>query len=147
MTLESIPTPETLRALMGDAAFAAWNAVLEFIDGNYRSMASSWNSGGKAGKYELKFRRGGKTLCALYPREGAFGFMVIYGKAEREEFEARKDAREEDFPAEICLSYDRARTYHDGKWIMIDVDGTGRLAGIAQMLTIKRKPDRGGGRG
>ena len=41
------------------------------------------NTGGKNWTYEYKYRRGGKTLCALYAREGCMGFMVIFGKEEK----------------------------------------------------------------
>ena len=50
-------------------------------------MDSSWNKGGKAWKYEYKYRRGGKTLCALYAREHCVGFMIILGKAKRLKFD------------------------------------------------------------
>ena len=39
----------------------------------------------------IKYRRGGKTLCALYARENCIGFMVILGKDEREKFEAGRN--------------------------------------------------------
>ncbi|WP_251213043.1 DUF3788 family protein [Adlercreutzia murintestinalis] len=54
----------------------------ERIDDQYE-MDRTWGSGGKAWDLEYKYRRGGKTLCALYAKEGRFGFMVILGKDER----------------------------------------------------------------
>ena len=32
-----------------------------------------------------------KTLCALYARENCIGFMIIFGKDEREKFEAERN--------------------------------------------------------
>lgn len=78
-------------------------------------MDCLWNKGGKAWVYEYKYRRGGKTLCALYARENCIGFMVILGKDERLKFE--KDR--ENYTSEVQNIYDESKTYHDGKWNVI----------------------------
>lgn len=92
--------------------------------------------GGKAWTYELKFRKGGKTLCCLYAREGEGGFMIIFGGRERECF----DNEREQFSDTVKKVYDEARTYHDGKWIMIPVSSPEILTDAIRLLTIKRKP-------
>ena len=58
------------------------------------------------GKDEVKFRRGGKTLVTLYLHEGYFTFLVIFGKAERENSEAVRG----EYPKEFDAFYDAART-------------------------------------
>lgn len=60
------------------------------IDEKY-DMDCIWNKGGKAWTYEYKYRRSGKTLCALYARENCIGFMIIFGKAERKKFEETRE--------------------------------------------------------
>lgn len=133
--LESLPSETELKNLLGDAVHEAWQAVVAHIGENYL-MDSVWDSGRKAGKYELKFRRSGKTLCALYARDGVFGFMVIYGGKEREIFDSRRN----EFPEAVLNVYDATRTYHDGKWIMIDVADSTLLPTIRAMIAIKKKP-------
>jgi hypothetical protein len=54
-------------------------------------MEQMWNHGGKKWTYEYKYRRGGKTLCALYAKEQTIGFMVILGKDERTKFESMRE--------------------------------------------------------
>lgn len=54
-------------------------------------MEQMWNHGGKNWTYEYKYRRGGKTLCALYAKEQTIGFMVILGKDERTKFESMRE--------------------------------------------------------
>ena len=66
--LEKIPSEEELQQIMGKEKFKAWTEINSFIEKNY-NVESMWDKGGKTGIYELKYRRGGKTLCALYPRE------------------------------------------------------------------------------
>ncbi len=90
------------------------------------------------GKDEVKFRRGGKTLATLYLHEGYFTLLVIYGKTERERFEALRG----EFPAEFCAFYDTARTYHDGKWLFYDVHQDEDVGMLMRLLHIKKRPNR-----
>lgn len=90
------------------------------------------------GKDEVKFRRGGKTLVTLYLHEGYFTFLVIFGKAERENYEAVRG----EFPKEFDAFYDAARTYHDGKWLFYDVHADGNVDMLMRLLHIKKRPNR-----
>lgn len=109
--LDTIPNEEEMIALVGKSLYDVWKKLCAFIDEQY-DMDCLWNNGGKAWKYEYKYRRGGKTLCALYAKENCVGFMVILGKDERLKFEADR----ENFAKEVQEIYDEAQTYHDGKW-------------------------------
>lgn len=128
---------EELQELMGKEKFVVWKEVCSLIEILY-NMEVFWNSGGKKWKYEYKYRRGGKTLCALYAKEDCFGFMVIFGKDERAKFENEKSS----YSAVIQKLYDDATTYHDGKWIMIELADTLLMDEIKRLLIIKRKPNR-----
>lgn len=135
--LEKIPTEEELINLLTSEVFTVWQKICDFINDNY-DMNTQWNKVKKGGIYEYKFRKSNKTLCTLYAREKNFGFMVIYGKAEREKFEAER----QNFSDGIKSMYDEAKTYHDGKWIMIDVSDDTLLEDIGNMLKIKKKPKK-----
>ncbi|MCE5236576.1 MAG: DUF3788 family protein [Clostridiaceae bacterium] len=90
------------------------------------------------GKDELKFRRGGKTVLTVYTREDRYDFLVIFGRQEREKFEARRG----EFPKKIREIYDNSKTYHDGKWMSIPVMDMETLDAVKQMILIKKKPNR-----
>jgi len=90
------------------------------------------------GKDELKFRRAGKTVLTIYIREGRYDFLVIFGKAEREKFEARRN----EFPKKLRDIYDNSKTYHDGKWMMIPVADMKTLEAVKELVMIKKKPNR-----
>lgn len=81
--LEQIPDEKAMVALLGQSLYDLWTQLCLLIDEKY-DMEHLWNSGGRAWTYEYKYRRGGKTLCALYARENCVGFMVILGKSERQ---------------------------------------------------------------
>lgn len=83
--LDIIPNAEQMTALVGKSLYEIWNKLCTLIDEKY-DMECFWDKGGKAWTYEYKYRRGGKTLCALYARENCIGFMIILGKDERLKF-------------------------------------------------------------
>lgn len=86
--------------------------------------------------YELKFRKGSKTVCSLLFGEGFLGFMVIFGKPEQARFEAQHD----EFAPAIVDAYDAAKAYHDGKWLLFDVQEV-LFADFMKLLLVKREPD------
>lgn len=122
---------DRMDALLGDAA-----RVLSDFVGRIRMeyvMDELYD-----GKDEVKFRRGGKTLVTLYLHEGYFTVLIIFGKAEREKFEAQQA----DFPAAFCEFYHACRTYHDGKWMFCDVRADGDVDMLMRLLHIKKRPNR-----
>jgi len=135
--LNSPPNKEEMITLIGEALFDIWNKLCSLIDQKY-DMECLWNSGDKAWKYEYKYRRGGKTLCALYARENRIGFMIILGKDERIKFETNRDV----FSKTIQKIYDEAQTYQDGKWLMFEPTDILLFDDFAELLAIKRKPNK-----
>lgn len=132
-----IPTPETLEALTGKELYDLWTSLHQLIEQKY-NMEQMWNHGGKKWTYEYKYRRGGKTLCALYAKEQTIGFMVILGKDERTKFESMREM----FSNAAQKIYDETTTFHDGKWLMFELKDTSLFNGIERLLSIKRKPNR-----
>ncbi len=135
--LDRIPGEAEMTALVGSSLYTVWNKLCALIEENY-DMERLWNTGGKAWKYEYKYRRGGKTLCALYAREKDIGFLIIFGKDERLKFEADREA----YTKEVQKLYDEAQTYHDGKWIMFKPVDTSLFSDFVRLLQLKRKPNR-----
>lgn len=132
-----IPNEEEMTALVGAPLYDVWNRLCALIEERY-DMDRLWGKGGKAWNYEYKYRRGGKTLCALYARENCVGFMVILGRDERSKFEENRG----NYTAEVQKIYDEAQTYHDGKWLMFEPVDTSLFDDFMGLLGIKRKPNR-----
>ena len=132
-----IPTPETLEALTGKELYDLWTSLHQLIEQKY-NMEQMRNHGGKKWTYEYKYRRGGKTLCALYAKEQTIGFMVILGKDERTKFESMREM----FSNAAQKIYDETTTFHDGKWLMFELKDTSLFNDIERLLSIKRKPNR-----
>lgn len=132
-----IPTSKDIENLIGTDLYDVWNSLCQRIEKSYE-MEQLWNRGGKAWTYEYKYRKGDKTLCALYAKEKTLGFMVILGKDERAKFEIQRGQ----FSNEVQMIYDAATTFHDGKWIMFELKDTKLFNDMERLLLIKRKPNR-----
>ncbi len=135
--LDKIPNADEMTNLVGHSLYDVWQKLCVAIGEKY-DMEQLWNKGGKAWTYEYKYRRGGKTLCGLYARENCIGLMIIFGKDEREKFEADRI----NYSQKTQKIYDEAKTYHDGKWVMFELTDTSMFDDCIKLLSIKRKPNR-----
>lgn len=135
--LDQIPGEKELLTLLGAQRYQVWTELCALIEQRY-CMERLWDSGGKAWKYAYKYRRGGKTLCALYAKESTIGFLVILGKAEREKFELERDH----YTIPVQKIYEESKTYHDGKWMMIPLEDASLFEDLLRLLALKRRPNR-----
>ena len=106
--------------------------IMVFMRGKYRLDEIG------DGKDELKFKQGAKTILTIYTREDKYIFLIIFGKKEREIFETRKD----EFSQYIKDYYEKSKTYHDGKWMFIEVTTLEQLEEVKKLIMIKKKPNR-----
>ena len=128
---------EDLEKLVGSDKVNTFYDIVDEITKLY-DMEQIWNKGGKKWIYEYKFRKGGKTLCAFYFKNNILGFMIIFGKDERTKVE---EIRNELSPS-ILETYDNAKTFHDGKWVMFNITNNSIIEDLKKLLFIKRKPNR-----
>lgn len=135
--LSKTPNKEEMIKLVGKSLYNVWNELCAMINTRY-DMDCLWSSGGKNWIYEYKYRKGGKTLCALYARENCIGFMIILGKEERSKFEIDR----KNYSTKVQEIYNKSQTYHDGKWIMFEPKDTTLFDDFIKLLEIKRKPNK-----
>ena len=106
--------------------------TMRFMRGNYSLDEFAY------GETTLKFRQGKKTVLSIEMCDGHYVFQIIFGKAEREKFDAARD----EFPQVILDIYDKSHTYHDGKWMFIKVADIETLEAVKKLILIKKKPNR-----
>ncbi len=128
------PCKEDLQNVVGPARYSIWENLCAKIEAHYR-LDRVWHSGSKKWVYELKFRRGQKTICSFLFKEETLGFMVIFGKPEQMRFEGQRE-----FSRVVAEVYDTAKAYHDGKWLLFEAREE-LSADFMKLLQIKRKPD------
>lgn len=99
----------------------------ESIEYSSCSMEKGWN---------VKFKKAGKSLCTIYPREGYFTVMVVVGRKE-------KPFVEEILPdcgVELRSLYDRTREGNGQRWLMADIeDREGLYDDILRLIRIRRE--------
>lgn len=132
-----IPTSNDIEELIGAEKAELWRRLTAAVDEIY-DVDRTWNKGFGDWVYEYKYRRGGKTLCSFYAKQGVANILIIFGKNEREKFEMQRES----FSAQIQALFDSTKTYHDGKWIWVPIDNELLTDDVLNMLKIKRKPNR-----
>ena len=128
---------EELEKLVGTDKVNIFYKIVDEITLLY-NMDQAWNNGGKKWTYEYKFRKSGKTLCAFYFKENMLGFMIIFGKEERTKVEEIRN----ELSSDILETYNNAQTFHDGKWVMLNITDYSMIENLKKLLFIKKKPNR-----
>ena len=128
---------EELEKLVGTDKVNIFYKIVDEITLLY-DMDQTWNNGGKKWIYEYKFRKSGKTLCAFYFKENMLGFMIVFGKEERTKVEEIRN----ELSYDILETYDNAQTFHDGKWVMLNITDYSMIENLKKILFIKKKPNR-----
>ena len=128
---------EQVMRLLPEKAMEIWDEMTAAIDALY-DVDRLWDKGFGCWRVEYKYRRGGKTLCTFYAREGEAVLLITYGKAEREKFDLIRYS----LSVNLQKIYDETKTLHDGKWLWIPLDDVLQTEDVMAMLKIKRRPNR-----
>lgn len=130
-------TVKQIQNLLGTECYAMYEQLNNYILDNY-NVNQVWGDGGKYGDICLRYSRSGKTLCTVYFRQRQLSILVILGQDEREKFEEIK----ENFSVQVQDQYERIEIYHDGKWLMFDVEDIHLFSDIRMLLEIKKTPNQ-----
>ena len=84
--------------------------------------------------WDVKYRKGGKTLVSLTPDEGGFTALVVLGEKEAEA------ARELELGKRVQGVFDDARQLRDGRWLFVQVESERDVEDIEKLLAVKRRP-------
>lgn len=114
-----------------------WDELLTFLAEAYGaaplveysrcSLAPGWN---------VKYRKGGRALCTLYPEPGCFTCLVVIGRRETP-------------MAELLLPklnpyvqnvYREASVLSGSRWLMLRVTDPAILSDVKELIALRRKP-------
>jgi hypothetical protein len=133
------PNPRQISAWIGREAYEFWKRVTQWIERNYpKTFSPGWLFGGKKHGWSLRYKKG-KSFCTLIPEKNRFLIQIVFGAEEREKMEAIRDKLSE----RTQEAYDGAKTYHDGKWVLLTADADDVIADVERLLALKRKPSSG----
>lgn len=85
--------------------------------------------------WNVKFKKAGKTLCTVYPREGYVTVMVVAGRREKASVEAALP----ECTAALRDIYRQTREGNGQRWLMVDLEDKGGLYdGLLRLIQIRR---------
>lgn len=132
MDRERPPTPAEIAEALGLSA-PLWDRLTSFVANAYgidpTHVPPSRNYG-----WDVKYRKGGKTLVSLTPDEGRFTALVVLGEKETQA------VRGLDLGEHVRGVFESARQLRDGRWLFIDVASERDVEDIEKLLAVKRRP-------
>lgn len=98
----------------------------EKIEYSLCSMEKGWN---------VKFKKAGKALCTIYPKEGYFRTMVVVGPKEKEPVERILP----ECSAELRDIYRRTPEGRGMRWLMLELEDRDDLyRDVLRLISIRR---------
>lgn len=129
----SQPAMESIKAFIKSDL---WNELCSYLESTYSispkieyskcSMQKGWN---------VKYKKGGKSLCTLYPMDGWFIALVVICEKEQTDAELLMPA----------YSVYVQRLFHEtifsagGRWLMIEVRERAVLEDVQKLVQIRSK--------
>lgn len=90
----------------------------------------SWEKG-----WNIKFKKAGKTLCTVYPRECYITIMIVIGTKEK----AFVEAILPECTVELSDIFNHTKEGNGQKWLMIDLEDKGDLYNdVLRLIQIRR---------
>lgn len=117
------PAWQDIRTFIGKGV-VLWDELNAFLsDLSGKEAALSYSSCAAQPGWNVKYRKGGKALCTLYPMQDSFIVLVVIGA--KEEKSVLNLISEGELSEYVVGLFTHARAMAIGRWLMIEVlDGT-----------------------
>lgn len=111
------------------------STLIRFIIQNYQPDIISVPHK-KDSNIEARYRRGGKTICTIESNESSLKVLIVLGQ---KEVDAVKKSLKSFSPV-IQETFLKAKQYHDGRWLFIEIKEPALEKDIEKLLLIKHRP-------
>ena len=128
------PSPAEIAAALGPVA-TLWDSLTAYVEESY-GVEPTYGRPSKRYGWDVKYRKGGRTLLSLTPDEGRFTALVVLGVAEAEA------AHDLDLGEHVRTVFEGAEQLHDGRWLFVSVESECDVNDIEALLALKRRPRR-----
>lgn len=88
--------------------------------------------------WNVKYKKGGKALCTLYPRAGYVTCMVSVGAKQIPDVEVMLPT----FSPDLQALYEKAAFFNGGKWLPLDIKERPHLEDVERLMLLKAKPPK-----
>lgn len=134
------PSESEIREWIGSEACQYWQKMTKWIEQDYPGIfAPEWLYGGQKHGWSLRYKKS-RSFCTFIPEKNRFSLLIVFGREERAKVESLKDR----LSRQTRKEYDQAKTFADGKWMLLSCDSDRVCQDVQLLLTVKRKPKSGG---
>lgn len=133
---ESMPDAAQISAFIHNPL---WEDLNAYLQQTYDAQPKASYSGcsGQPG-WNLKYQKGGKSLCTLYPMDGFYIALVVIGEKERGEAELMLPG----LTPSIQALYENSGALAGARWLMIAVKDADILRDVKALIALRRQPKR-----
>ncbi len=130
----SQPTPEDIAAFIANPLWAELNT---YVQAAYSAAPRySYSKCSAAPGWNVKYQKGGRALCTLYPMAGYFIALVVMGERESSQTELVLPALTD----HVRKLFESAAAVMGGKWLMIEVRSPEVLNDVKTLINIRCAP-------
>jgi hypothetical protein len=124
------PSPEAVQTALG-SRYPLWERLIRFIESD-EQVEGGWSFWGPAKSgWNLRFKRKGKALTALYPGKESLVVQVVLGKNQAEW------ALTLNFGEKVSEILREAPQLHDGRWLHIQVLEGSDAEDVEKLIRLK----------
>jgi hypothetical protein len=123
------PSPEEILLKLG-TSLPLWQALVNHIENHYR-VRREFAFYGKNYGWAVRYRKSGKALISLYPKENSFTVQVVLGEA------GIAEALANGISAVTQSAIAVANPYPEGRWLFVQVDSGDTLQDVELLLKLK----------
>jgi len=112
-----------------------WTQLLDYLETYHQSVpVIEFSKCSYMRGWNIKYRKGNRSLCTLYPMEGHFVVLIVVGQREEFEFEDNLPF----FSNYLQQLYRDTKGGMGQKWLMIDVKDANVLEDVKRCIIIRR---------
>lgn len=111
-----------------------WKALCSWLESGYRTVPRiEYSRCGMAPGWNVKYKKGGRALCTLYPAAGSFTCLVCIGQREAMAAEALLPL----CSPPVRQLYHTASPLNGSRWLMIPVTDEAVLTDVKELIGIR----------
>lgn len=135
---DRIPSREDIQEYLGEGR-RLWDELTAYIADTYGvDPRPSFSRCSAQPGWNVKFKKGGRALCTLYPMDGYFIALVVVGAKEEDHVSA--GAASGLFTDYVADLYSRTSASPLGRWLMIAVRERPIADDVRELLAIRMAP-------
>lgn len=126
------PSPDDIAEFVDNPL---WKALCSWLESGYRTVPRiEYSRCGMAPGWNVKYKKGGRALCTLYPAAGSFTCLVCIGQREAMAGQ-RRCCPSALLRCGSCTT--RASPLNGSRWLMIPVTDEAVLTDVKELIGIR----------